>query len=186
MRYLLLLLSAVTSTVHGASIGFVGIATSGNTFIYEGSLEFNQKIETGNFLVIYDIAGLQSGTGPAHWVFTTPLNAAGLANDTDVRDALFTYNGPTITGVQGETALGTFYVNGNFTSQTEGSYLTRTIRVGSGNNTNTLLDQSDSITIPAVPEPSTAGLLTTGALILALRLRKQRRSGASHTQSVMR
>jgi hypothetical protein len=188
MNYLRPLLSIITMSgpMYAATITFVGTENSGDTFVYHGSIQHNQKIETGNFLVIYDIAVLLSGTGPANWIFTRPLNATGLANDAAIPDALFTYDGPTITGVQGGTALGTFYMNGRFTGQTEGSYLARAVRVGSGNNANTLLDQSDSITIPAVPEPSTTALLITGAaLVIAHRLHKRRLSCIRHTESAV-
>ena len=168
--------------MYAAKITFIEVQHAGDTFVYEGSLEFNQQVGTGSFVVIYDVGGLRSGSGPANWHFTMPAEAAGLPNDPLIPDALFTYDGPPILGAQGEIPLGNFYVTGRFEGQREGLYLTRTIRVGSGNNTGTLLDQFSTTTVPSVPEPSTAGLLIAGlSLILGRRCRRRRTGAASDT-----
>jgi hypothetical protein len=190
MRYLnsLLLVVLGVNPVYAAEITFVETQNSGDTFVYEGSLEFNQKVETGSFIAIYDVGGLVSGTGPANWHFTMPVEAPGLPNDSVRPDALFTYDGPPIVGVQGELSLGNFYLTGAFNGQREGLYLTRTIRVGSGNNTGTLLDQSATTTvpIPPVPEPSTAILFITGLSLTLGHRFGRRRVSAVNTQATVR
>ena len=110
MRYLSIVLCMSAAAVHtyAASITFVETQNLGTTFVYEGSLQFNQRIEPGNFVVIYDVGGLQFGAGPADWHFTMLWDADGLTNDVSRPDAVFTYQGPAILGVPGNTALGTF------------------------------------------------------------------------------
>jgi hypothetical protein len=187
MRYVYILSYVVLAAVQSypASIAFVETQNSGTTFVYEGSLQHNQRVETGSFIAFYDIGGLLSGFGPTNWSFTTLLNAPGLSNDDSRPDALFTYNGPPILGVKGEAPLGTFSLTGAFTGQRAGSYLTETIRVGNGNNTDTLLAQSGTTTVPEVPEPSTIVLLATGILMIVCgRLWKRSASANSQAGSV--
>jgi hypothetical protein len=172
--------------MYAAKITFVEVQHSGDTFVYEGSLAFNQQVETGSFIVIYDVGGLRSGSGPTNWHFTMPVEAAGLPNDPVIADALFTYDGPPILGAQGEISLGNFYLTGTFDGQREGLYLTQTIRTGSGNNTGTLLEQFSTTTVPvpSVPEPGTAVLLITGvSLILGQRFRRRRPGAALDRQA---
>jgi hypothetical protein len=177
--YILLyvILAAVQS--YAATISFVETQNSGTTFVYEGTLQNNQRVETGNFIAIYDVGGLLSGSGPANWIFTMLLNAPGLSNDDSRPDALFTYEGSPIVGVPGETSLGAFSLTSAFTGQREGSYLAQTIRVGDGNNTNTLLAQSGTTTVPDVPEPSTMVLLATGILTIVCGSRWKHRASAN-------
>jgi hypothetical protein len=112
-------------------------------------------------------------------IFTMLLNAPGLSNDDSRPDALFTYEGSPIVGVTGETPLGAFSLTGAFTGQRAGSYLTETIRVGDGNNADTLLAQSGTTTVPEVPEPSTIVLLATGILMILCGSRWKRSASAN-------
>jgi hypothetical protein len=187
MRYLQAVAILLLAGVHmsAAELTFAGVQNAGPTFVYEGFLPNNQRLEAGNVFVIYDVNGLLSGTGPDNWQFITRLNAPGLINEPLIKDAVFTYQGPAILGEPGETPLGTFYLNGAFSGQRQGVYLTQTVRVGSGNNTDTLLEESDTITVPEVPEPGTACLLVTGFLAIAQRC-VRRRLGAVHTETAVR
>lgn len=181
--HMLFCVTLAAAQTYAASITFVETQNSGTTFVYEGSLQGNQRIETGNYIAIYDVGGLVSGSGPANWSFTMPLNAAGLPNDDSRPDALFTYGGPTILGVPSQTALGSFSLTGVFTHQRDGSYLVQDIRVGGGNNTDTLHDQSGTTTVPDVPEPGTTVLLATGILmIVCLNRWKHGAAAKSHTR----
>lgn len=154
---------------------FVEIQNS-TTFVYNGKLQNNQYIDDGDYFIVFDFAGLLSGTGPSGWSFSTTNNASGLANNSSVPDAVFTYAGPTIYGVPGHTALGQFTLTGTSGDSRTGNYLSLTTRVGAGNNTDTPLTQTDVVRVAAggdgaepVPEP--AAMLLMGAGICALALR---------------
>jgi hypothetical protein len=170
MRTLLLSSVALAAALpnYAATLTFIETQNEGTTYLYEGTLQNNQRIETGDFFLVYDVRGLLSGTGPEGWVFTSIFDAP-VADDEFRPDAIFTYSGPAIIGIPSTTALGNFYLTGTFTRQRSGTYLSQTTRIGDGNNTSTQLQQVEVTTVPDIPEPSTAVLGLAGLAVLVCR-----------------
>ena len=171
------MLMALTALPQFAGIlEFVSIQ-NGTTFVYEAKLQNNQYIDDGDYFIIFDFAGLQSGTGPSGWTFSQTNNAAGAVNDASTPDAIFTYAGVRISGVTPHTVIGQFTLTGTLTDSVDSIYVSRTHRQGGG-NADEILTQSDKVLVAAgeqdenpVPEP--AAMLLTGAGISALALRRR-------------
>jgi hypothetical protein len=163
----------------GATLRFLNTTNDGNTFLYSGSLQNNQQVESGDYVVMLDFAGLLSGQGPAGWAFSSANDVPGQPDNALIADAMFTYTGPTIVGAPGETSLGTFSVTTSTNGQQQGSYLFETTRTDGG-NAGADVQQLGTITIAAgsnsdasaVPEPG--AMLLVGGGLLAVGLGRKR------------
>jgi hypothetical protein len=165
--------------VQGATLTFINTTNGGATFNYAGSIQNNQQVQTGSYVVIFDFVGLLSGQGPSGWAFNAANDVPGQPDNPSIADAMFTYTGPTIFGVPGVTALGTFSVTTSATAQQPGSYLFQTTRTDGG-NAGANVDQVAATTVPAgpgsdptaVPEP--AAMLLVGGGLLAVAMGRKR------------
>jgi hypothetical protein len=157
--------------LEAATLTFVNTTDGGHTYVYSGSVQNNQQIESGDYVVIFDFAGLVSGEGPSvAWAFNLLNDVPGQPDDPSKADATFTYTGTTITGVPGGTPLGTFILRTTADGQQQGSYSFQSTR-SDGPHAGDSVTQSASTTVAAdanatnaVPEPS-AMLLVGGGLI---------------------
>ena len=157
--------------MEGATLTFVNTTNGGLTFNYTGSVENNQQINAGDYVVIFDFEGLVSGAGPANWTFSMQTDVVGQADDASVPDAIFTYNGSSIVGVPGGTSLGTFSLTGTYTAQANGSFLIQSTRSSGGNAGQPVLETGAIVVADnasAVPEPSAVILMAGGLLFLGL------------------
>src|SRR5687768_10830531 len=97
MRFLILTsLFALTSLapLQAADLTFSNTTNGGSTFVYNGSVQNNQQVENGSFVIIFDFAGLISGQGPSpSWMFSMMTNVSGQPDDPTITDAIFTYTG---------------------------------------------------------------------------------------------
>ena len=168
------MLLALTAVPQFAGIlEFVSIQ-NGTTFVYDAKLQNNQYIDDGEYFVIFDFSGLQTGTGPSGWTFSQTNNADGAVNDALTPDAIFTYAGPRIAGAQPNTLIGQFTVTGTLTESVEGVYLSRTRRQ-QGGNADIPVTQTGLVLVPTagqdeapVPEPAAMLLTAAGISTLAL------------------
>ena len=176
--YLLAFLSILIVPAKAATLTFVNTTNGGLTFNYTGSVENNQQISSGDYLVIFDFNGLLSGVGPAGWTFGMQTDVAGHPDNASISDAIFTYAGSPIVGVPSGTSLGTFSVTGSFTAQTPGSYFIQSNR-SEGPNAGQLIQNIDSTVVAAdtnsVPEPGSMILAGGGMLTLSIRTAIRRR-----------
>jgi hypothetical protein len=127
-----------------------------------------ERLETGDFLTIYDIPGFVSATAPVNFslsVQNSGVNGPGTApnDDAALPNVTFLYTGPTVgsdTVFPGARIVSSFGFVGsdNFTS--------RTHRFPDG----TELGHIGLVAVPAVPEPG--ALVFLGALPLALLRRR--------------
>jgi hypothetical protein len=178
MRFTILLLIfvfAMLSPIQGATLTFLNTTDGGSTFLYSGSVQNNQQVNSGDYFVIFDFAGLVSGSGPSSdWVFNIQNDVAGHPDNPSVTDATFTYAGSSIIGQPGQTPLGIFTLKTTATGQQQGSYVFETTR-SDGGNAGSSIDQSAITTVAAgasaVPEPS--AILLVGGGLLAACLRRQ-------------
>jgi hypothetical protein len=166
--------------VEGATLTFLNATDGGHTYLYSGSVQNNQQIQSGDFVVIYDFAGLVSGEGPSvAWTFNLLNDVPGQPDNPGKADAMFTYTGSTIVGVPGGTPLGTFTLRTTVDGQQQGSYLFQSTR-SDGPHAGESITQSASTTVAAdanatnaVPEPS-AMVLAGGGLIAVVLTRRRK------------
>ena len=104
MRPLLLFAILTIGTIsNAATISFDSIGT-GNVFTYNLTVS-NERLMAGDFVVIYDFAGIQSASGPsADWTTLIIANDANAPNDPTLSDVRFTYSGATVTSSNGNPA----------------------------------------------------------------------------------
>jgi hypothetical protein len=171
IRLLLVILPMLMMPMEGATLTFVNTTNGGLTFNYTGSVENNQQINPGDYLVIFDFEGLVSGAGPADWTFSMQTDVAGQADDATLPDATFTYTGASILGVPGGTSLGTFSLTGTYTAQATSSFFMQSTRSSGGNAGQPVLETGAIIVADnasAVPEPSAVLLMAGGLLFLGV------------------
>lgn len=160
-----------------SSIGAFPLATSGFTGV--------KSTEYQDYFTIYDFAGFipDSNTQPPNWLFqslnvgTTPRSIFVL-DDPDIPNLTWVYDGPTITGpLELSNGLGLFTAMSIYDQQTDGTFAADATKHDPVNsNIDGLVEQtSGSVSVPAVPEPSTfvlfgAGLI--GAVVMRHRARK--------------
>jgi hypothetical protein len=172
---LLIFVFAILSPIQGATLTFLNTADGGSTFLYSGSVQNNQQVNSGDYFIIIDFAGLVSGSGPSSdWVVNIQNDVAVHTDNPSIPDAIFTYTGSSIIGQPGQTPLGIFTLNTTATGQQQGSYVFETTR-SDGGNSGTSLNQSEITTVAAgasaVPEPSAILLVGGGLLAACLRRR---------------
>ena len=157
--------------LQGATLTFSNTTDGGHTYLYSGSVQNNQQIQSGDYVVIIDFAGLVSGEGPSvAWTFSILSDVPGQPDNPGKADAMFTYAGTTITGVPSGTPLGTFILPTTADGQQKGSYLFESTR-SDGPHAGDAVIQTASTTVPVdageVPEPS-ALLLVGGDWLVHL------------------
>ena len=165
------------SSLQGGTLTFLNTADNGTSFLYSGSVQNNQQVNSGDYFTIFDFAGLVSGSGPSsNWVFNIEHDVAGQPDNPAVADATFTYTGSPIIGQPGKTLLGIFTLKTTATGQQQGPYVFETTRSNGGNAVSSI-DQSGITTIAAgasaVPEPSAMLLVGTGLMAACLRRQKK-------------
>jgi hypothetical protein len=166
--------------LHAATLTFLNTTDGGHTYLYSGSVQNNQQIQSGDFVVIYDFAGLVSGEGPSvAWAFNLLNDVPGQPDNPAKSDAMFTYTGTTITGVPGGTPLGTFILRTTADGQQQGSYSFQSTR-SDGPHAGESITQSASTTVAAdanatnaVPEPSAMFLAGGGLIAVVLTHRRK-------------
>jgi hypothetical protein len=144
---------------------FGGTAPAGANTAFNYNLVFStsggaapvERLETGDFLTIYDIPGFVSATAPAGFSLSTQnsgINGPGTApaDDAGLPNVTFTYTGAQITSNFG------FVGSDNFTSRTHAF------------PAGTELGHIGITAVPAVPEPG--ALIFLSALPLALLRRR--------------
>ncbi len=168
---------AMLAPLEGGTLTFLNTADNGSTFLYSGSVQNNQHVNSGDYFTIFDFAGLVSGSGPSSdWVFNIQHDVPGQPDNPAVADATFTYTGSPIIGSPGQTSLGIFTLKTTATGQQQGSYIFQTTR-SHGGNEGSSIEQSGITTTAAgtsaVPEPS--AMLLVGSGLMAACLRRQKK-----------
>ena len=127
---LLIFVFAILSPIQGATLTFLNTADGGSTFLYSGSVQNNQQVNSGDYFVIFDFAGLVSGSGPSSdWVFNIQNDVAGHPDNPSITDATFTYAGSSIIGQPGQTPLGIFTLKTTpLDSSRDDTFLRRPVR----------------------------------------------------------
>jgi hypothetical protein len=172
--------------IEGATLTFLNTTDGGHTYLYSGSVQNNQQIESGDYVVIFDFAGLVSGEGPSvAWAFNLLTDVPNEPDNPGTTDAMFTYTGTTITGAPGGTPLGTFTLTTTADGQQQGSYLFQSTR-SNGPQAGDSVTQSATTTAAAdadaVPEPR-AVLLVGGGLIATVLSRRRRCASSAQPQT---
>jgi hypothetical protein len=115
--------------VEGATLTFLNTTDGGHTYLYSGSVQNNQQIESGDYVVIFDFAGLVSGEGPSvAWAFNLLNDVPGEPDNPGKTDAMFTYTGTAIIGAPGGTPLGRFTLRTTIDGQQLLAHSTHTSR----------------------------------------------------------
>jgi hypothetical protein len=186
MRYLAFLLPLALLPLQAATLTFTNTSNAGLTFNYTASVQNNQEIQSGNYFIIFDFAGLVSGTGPnADWSFSSVSDVAAQPDNPSIMDAIFTYTGSTpIVGVPGGTQIGTFSLTSTFTAQTQGLFFSQATRSSGGNAGEPVIESASLLAVASdpsaanpVPEPS-AMVLAGGGLLALTFVRAARRAKA--------
>jgi hypothetical protein len=152
---------------------------------YAVVLPSDMKLQSGDFFIVYNFAGLVPGTvsAPSGWTLTTPAVPPNPANitvpNTSNPNLLWTYTGPTIP--TGQVGLGNFAVASIYSQSANGLFVgsnERTIDgVHDNNVTETLVAAAPTSTPPpppGVPEPATLALAGLGLPLIAMFRRKKK------------
>jgi hypothetical protein len=180
--------AAVIPSLTGVTPGAGGTFT----FSYQGTLSGDAGLTAGDRLVIFDFAGYVPGSifSPfANLVATTENVSTGLStipgqvDDPGLANLVFTYNGPlfqtsggpfTPIEFNGLSARSTF--NG-LAADTFAAVTTKNNPDGVPGGTGTPIFDQGFITVPAVPEPATWGMMILGFGMIGAGLRLRRRQG---------
>ena len=173
--YLFAFIFAILGPLNAATLSFLNTTNGGSTLLYSGSVQNNQEVRAGDYLIVFDFAGLADGQGPSpDWAFNLSNDVPDQDDNPSIPDAYFTYTGATtIVGQPGHTPLGTFLLTTSATDVhlTQGSYLFVTTRTDGG-NAGSDVDESRMVTVVTTPEPGAILLVGCGLALVALGRRK--------------
>ena len=188
MKYMMLICSfmaAALAPINAATLTFLQTTNGGSTFVYNGSVQNNQEVRTGDHFLIFDFAALLDGQGPSlDWAFNLIEDVPNQPDDPSIPDAQFTYTGAnTIVGVPGHTPLGTFLLTTSTTGVhlVPGSYVFAATRTGSGGNTGDEVTEYGNVTVAATPEPGSMFLVCIGLGMVAVTWHKVSRGSVSRS-----